>query len=187
MAAAARALTAAAATLLLLLVGCARIAAPAGVYALSSNETDPQLIRIDSASGTVTRVGSQVGMDWQSAEALSTLDEEAGVLYALLYHRPGPYLIGLDLASGAVVANVSLVAEFMTRQFVGLGPVCRRDGRRPARRGRRHGRRLAFPFFAPSPTPARLRGNRFLWRRRGGGCGAAALSVHQSNAGEPDI
>jgi hypothetical protein len=60
-------------------------------------------------------------VDWQSAEALSALDEEAGVLYALLYHRPGPYLIGLDLASGVVVANVSLVAEFVTQQFVGVG------------------------------------------------------------------
>ena len=60
-------------------------------------------------------------MDWQSAEALSALDEEAGVLYTLLYHRPGPYLIGLDLASSTVVANVSLVAEFMTQQFDGVG------------------------------------------------------------------
>ena len=99
----------------------AAAAAPAGVYGLSANELDPALIRIDPASGAVTRVGEPVGADWQSAEALSALDAEAGVLYAVLFHAPGPFLIGLDLATGAVVANVSLAAEFAEQQFVGVG------------------------------------------------------------------
>ena len=154
----------------------AHAAAPAGVYALSSNETDPQLIRIDSASGAVTRVGSQVGMDWQSAEALSALDEEAGVLYMLLYHRPGPYLIGLDLASSAVVANVSLVAEFMTQQFVGVGQFVAAMGGGRLVVGGDTADGLPSLSFAPSPTPAGLRGYRFLWRRRGGVCGTAGVN-----------
>ena len=95
-------------------------AAPSGLYALSSDETEPQLVRVNASTGALTPVGPHLPHDYQSAEALSCVDNEAGVLYAVLFHAPFAHLVGISLATGAVLSDVNLTA-FAEQQFVGIG------------------------------------------------------------------
>jgi hypothetical protein len=105
-----------------------RAAAPAyGLYGLSA---DVSLIR-QYTNGTAVAIGAPLANDLQ-AQQLSTIDEAAGVLYAIFYDdtTDKPMFTGVSLATGKVVSSVPV--PFAESSFVGVGQLCAWEPRQKA-------------------------------------------------------
>jgi hypothetical protein len=98
--------------------------APLGLYGLSEDNLHltAHLLSISAATGAITPVGPSLPPQYQVGTQLTALDERRGILYTLVYdfittHRP--YLLGLNLSTGALLSAVP--APFHADPFVGLG------------------------------------------------------------------
>jgi hypothetical protein len=92
-------------------------AAPKGLYGLSAATG---LIRI-ADNGTTTPVGPSLGAKYAQAQGLSTIDVPGQLFYSILYDlsTSKPMLVGLSLATGAVVSAVAV--PFAEEGFIGVG------------------------------------------------------------------
>ena len=98
--------------------------AAASLFSLAKHADGVLLLRVD-ANGTMVPIGAPIGnASLAPTQGLSTLDSTAHVLYTILANEDAankPFLFGVSLATGAVVATVPL--PLVNGDSIGAGQV----------------------------------------------------------------